>query len=78
MLSKETLRMFDKIALILLIIGGLNWGLVGIFSFDLIAWLFGGTGAILSRVIYIVVALCAVWCITLLFREKSGTEVHSH
>ena len=70
--------MFDKIALVLLIIGGLNWGLVGIFSFDLVAWLFGGTGAILSRIVYILVALAAVWCIPLLFREPAGAEAHSH
>lgn len=63
--------MWDKIALVLLIIGGLNWGLVGIFGFDLVAWLFGGTGAILSRTVYILVAISAVWCITLLFREPS-------
>ena len=61
--------MWDKIALVLLIIGGLNWGLVGIFSFDLVAWLFGGTGAILSRIIYTLVAVSAIWCITLLFRN---------
>lgn len=62
-------EMFDKIALALLIIGGLNWGLVGIFSFDLVAWLFGGTGAIISRIVYVAVALAAIWCITLLFRN---------
>ncbi len=66
--------MFDKIALCLLIIGGLNWGLVGIFNFDLVAWLFGGTGAILSRVVYILVALSAAWCITLLFREIKSID----
>lgn len=66
--------MFDKIALALLVIGGLNWGLVGIFSFDLVAWLFGGTGAILSRVVYVLVALSAIWCITLLFRRDALTE----
>lgn len=66
--------MFDKIALALLIIGGLNWGLVGIFSFDLVAWLFGGTGAILSRIVYVLVALSAIWCITLLFRRDSMVE----
>lgn len=70
--------MFDKIALTLLIIGGLNWGLVGIFSFDLVAWLFGGAGALLSRIVYIVVALSAVWCITMLFRDTSPSEAHSH
>ena len=70
--------MLDKIALILLIIGGLNWGLVGIFSFDLVAWLFGGAGALLSRIVYILVALSAVWCVTLLFRDTAGSEAHSH
>ncbi len=68
--------MFDKIALALLIIGGLNWGLVGIFSFDLVAWLFGGTTALLSRVVYVLVALSAVWCITLLFRRNAIAENH--
>ena len=63
-------EMFDKIALALLIIGGLNWGLVGIFSFALVAWLFGGTGAIISRIVYVAVALAAIWCITLLFRNE--------
>ena len=66
--------MIDKIALALLIVGGLNWGLVGIFSFDLVAWLFGGTGAILSRVVYILVALSAVWCISLLFKGNKLIE----
>ncbi|MGN0612810.1 MAG: DUF378 domain-containing protein [Porcipelethomonas sp.] len=61
--------MWDKIALVLLIIGGLNWGLVGIFRFDLVSWLFGGTDAILSRAVYILVAISAIWCITLLFRS---------
>lgn len=66
-------EMFDKIALALLVIGGLNWGLVGIFSFDLVAWLFGGTGAILSRIVYVAVALAAIWCITMLFRNERVT-----
>lgn len=61
--------MWDKIALILLIIGGINWGLVGIFELDLIAWLFGGAGSIISRTLYIIVAISAVWCISLLFRK---------
>jgi hypothetical protein len=63
--------MWDKFALLLLIIGGVNWGLVGIFGFDLVAWLFGGAGALLSRIIYIVIAISAVWCISLLFRERN-------
>ncbi len=65
--------MFDKICLILAIVGCLNWGLVGLFSFDLVAWIFGGTGALLSRIIYTVIALAGVWCISLLFRSE-----HAH
>ncbi len=61
--------MFNKIALTLLIIGGLNWGLVGLFNFDLVAWLFGGAGAVLSRTVYVLVALSAIWCISLLFKD---------
>lgn len=59
----------DAIALILSIIGSLNWGLIGIFQFDLVAWLFGGQDAILSRVVYAVVGLAGLWCITLLYRR---------
>ncbi len=66
--------MWDKLALTLLIIGGVNWGLVGIFEFDLVAWLFGGSDSILSRVIYILVAISAVWCSTLLFRLGDDHE----
>ena len=58
-----------NIALTLLIRGGINWGLVGIFNFDLVAWLFGGTDSIISRAIYIIVAISAIWCISLLFRS---------
>lgn len=64
----------DKLALTLLIIGGLDWGLVGIFSFDLVAWLFGGQGAVISRIVYVLVALSAAWCISLLFRGDSASE----
>ena len=62
--------MFDKICLILVILGSVNWGLVGIFQFDLVAWLFGGSGAIVSRILYTVIALAGVWCISLLFRDN--------
>ena len=62
--------MLDRIALILTIIGALNWGSIGLFQFDLVAWLFGGQEAILSRIVYTVVALAGVWCISLLFRER--------
>ncbi len=65
--------MLDRIALILLIIGGLNWGAVGIFQFDLVAWICGGQTGIISRIIYTLVALSAIWCITLLFKERDAT-----
>lgn len=65
--------MFDKICLLLSIIGSLNWGLVGLFQFDLVAWIFGGSDSIIARIIYTVIALAGVWCISLLFRDK--TEV---
>lgn len=60
----------DTIALILSIIGSLNWGLVGLFQFDLVAWLFGGQDALLSRIVYALVGLAGLWCITLLFRKN--------
>ncbi|GAA6514640.1 DUF378 domain-containing protein [Merdimmobilis hominis] len=61
--------MLDKIALILVIIGALNWGGIGIFQFDTVAWLFGGQGAIISRIVYTLVALAGIWTISLLFRD---------
>ncbi|MGI6064952.1 MAG: DUF378 domain-containing protein [Bacillota bacterium] len=65
--------MLDKTALILVIIGALNWGLIGLFRFDLVATIFGGQSALLSRIIYTLVGLAGIYAITLLFREK--TEV---
>ena len=60
----------DTAALLLVIIGALNWGLISLFQFDLVAWIGGGQGALLSRIIYGVVALAGVWCISLLFRDR--------
>ena len=59
----------DTIALILSIIGSINWGLIGLFQFDLVAWLFGSQGALLSRIIYTIIGLAGLWCITTLFRR---------
>lgn len=59
----------DVIALILSIIGSINWGLVGIFQFDLVAWLFGGQDAVFSRIIYAIIGLAGIWCISVLFRR---------
>ena len=64
------MQVFDKIALALVIIGAINWGLVGLFSFDFVGWLFGGQGEIVSRIIFTVVGLCGLWCIGLLFRDN--------
>ena len=60
----------DMLALILSIIGSINWGLVGIFKFDLVAWIFGGQTAVVSRIIYTIVGLAGLWCISLLFRRR--------
>jgi uncharacterized membrane protein YuzA (DUF378 family) len=59
----------DILALILAIIGCLNWALVGLFQFDLVAWLFG-VGAVLSRIIYVVIGLAGVWCISFFLRRS--------
>ena len=64
----------DTIAQILSIVGCLNWGLIGLFQFDLVAWLFGGVDSLLSRIIYTLVGLAGVWCITLLFRRTDPIE----
>ncbi len=63
----------DTLALILSIIGSVNWGLVGLLQFDLVAWLFGGQDALLSRIVYTVVGLAGLWCITTLFRRDFFT-----
>ncbi len=64
------INVLDRIALALLIIGGINWGLIGIFSFDLVAFIFGGQAAFMSRIIYTLVAVSAIWCISLFFKER--------
>ena len=63
----------DRIALVLVIIGALNWGAVGLFGFDLVAFLCGGQMAALSRIIYAVVGIAGLWCVSLLFREREET-----
>ncbi|MBQ4064902.1 MAG: DUF378 domain-containing protein, partial [Clostridia bacterium] len=63
--------MLDRIALVLAIIGGLNWGSIGLFRFDIVAWLCGGQTALISRIIYSLVGLAAIWCISLLFRTDA-------
>lgn len=65
--------MLDTISLLLVIIGAINWLLVGVFQFDLVAWIFGGQAAMLSRIIYTLVGAAGLWCISLLFRDKGRT-----
>ena len=62
--------MIDRISLLLVIIGALNWGSVALFQLDLVAYLFGGSDAMISRVVYALVALGGIWCISLLFRPR--------
>ena len=66
--------MLDRISLILTIVGGINWLLVGLFQFDLVAYIGGGQAAMISRIIYTVVGITALWCISLLFRERASAE----
>ena len=68
--------LIDRIALAVLIIGGINWGSVGLFKFDIVAWIFGGVESIGERIVYVLVALCALWCISLLFRERLPANEH--
>jgi uncharacterized membrane protein YuzA (DUF378 family) len=67
-------NIMDTLALILSIVGSLNWGLVGIFQFDLVAWLFNGQDSVVSRIIYTLVGLAGLWCISLLFRKGQRVE----
>ena len=64
----------DKIALVLAIVGALNWGSIGLFGFDVVAFLCGGQMAMVSRIIYTLVGLAGLWCISLLFREHAADE----
>ena len=67
----------DKIALALAIVGGLNWGSIGLFGFDLVGFLFGGQASTMSRIIFILVGLAALWCISLLFRSNTQGQNQS-
>ena len=68
--------MLDKIALVLVIVGAINWGSIGLFRFDIVSWIFGGQSAVLSRIVFSIVSLAGLWCVSLLFRRRS--EIASH
>ena len=69
------MMILDRISLILTIVGALNWGSIGLFQFDIVAWICGGADMLLARIIYTVVALAGIWCISLLFRETEDEVV---
>jgi len=69
-----TVKIVDRIALILVIIGALNWGSIGLFGFDLVAFLCGGQMGTVSRVIYALVGLAGLWCIVTLLTRDRKTE----
>lgn len=66
----------DTLSLILLIIGALNWGLIGIFQFDVVAAIFGGMSTAVARIIYTLVGLAGIWGISLLFRRDGIRHAH--
>ena len=66
--------MLDRTSLIITIIGAINWLLVGLFKFDLVAYICGGQTAVISRVIYTIVGIAGLWCVTLLFRQRVPAE----
>ena len=68
------MNMLDRTSLVLTIIGAINWLLVGLFQFDLVAYICGGQGAVISRIIYTLVGIAGLWCISLLFRERDSHE----
>ncbi len=70
--------MLDRIALILVIVGAVNWGSVGLFQFDLVSWICGGQDAMFARIIYTVIALAGLWCVSLLFRSRDTESVDNY
>ena len=60
----------DRFSLFLVILGAINWGLVALFQFDLVAYIFGGSAATVSRIIYGIIGLAGLWCVSLLFRDR--------
>ena len=64
----------NKFALILVIIGALNWGSISLFQFDFVAALFGGQSMLLSRIVYGLVGLAGLYCITMLFGEYEKVD----
>lgn len=68
------MRIINRIALILTIIGGINWGSIGLFKFDIVAWICGGQDAVVARIIFTLVGIAAIWCISLLFTHNKFVD----
>lgn len=79
-LTKEVNAMLwlKRIAFIVMIIGAINWGLIGFLGFDLVAFIFGGQAALLSRIIYAIVGIAGLFAITFLFTGREGYGGHAH
>lgn len=71
----DNMKTLNKIALILCIIGGINWGAIGLFQFDIVAWIFGGQDSPASRIVYILVFLAALWCISIIFSDIKEPDI---
>ena len=76
-------RTMDWVALSLVILGALNWGLIGLFRFDLIAVIFGGMESIVSRIIYTIIALAGLYCLSFIGRtrdivDNAERRTHNH
>lgn len=69
-------KTLDYIALALIIIGAINWGLIGFFQFDLVAALFGSMASLISRIIYALIGLAGLYCLTL-FGKVSNDSYNS-
>ena len=72
------MKTLNKISLILCIIGVLNWGLIGFFQFDAVAWIFGGQDSVMSRILYVIIAIASVWCISLFFSDEFDSAKKTH
>ena len=68
------MKLLDRIALLLTVIGGVNWGLVGIFRFDLVAWICGGQDALIARIVFPLVCIAFFFCFSLLFRDRDDAR----
>lgn len=62
--------MLDRLVLALVIIGALNWGSIGLFDFDIVGWAFGGQQAMVSKIIFVIVGIAGIWCISFFFKRN--------